>query len=152
MDWIATLQPWHWLILGIILLVLETLGVGGFMIGFAIACLVQSALVYFVPNLAWSFQLFVFAINSLVFTFLYWKVFKPFNEKTDQVNINDRAAQMTGRRMTLEQSLPHGEGKVVIGDTFWRIRSTESLEQGDAIVVTGSEGMVLLVEKDGSLS
>ena len=147
MEWFATFQPWHWLVLGIVLLGLETLGIGGFLIGLAIACLVQSVVVFAWPGLGWSFQLFIFAVNSLVFTFLYWKVFRPFNNKTDKPKINDRAAQMIGRRVEIPDRFPHGEGKVIIGDTYWRIRAEGALEKGDNVQVTASDGMLLLVEK-----
>ena len=147
MDWIATIPPWQWLVLGIILLTLETLGIGGFFIGIALASVVQSIIVFAFPGIGWSFQLFIFAVNSLVFTFLYWKVFKPFNNRTDQPSINDRAAQMIGRRVQINEDIPHGEGKVQIGDTYWRVRAEEGLVAGDSVTVTGSDGMLLLVEK-----
>ena len=147
MTWIATFQPWHWLVAGIILLGLETLGIGGFLIGTAIACFVQSLIVFFAPDLHWAFQIVVFAVNSIVFTFLYWKVFKPFNTKTDQPTLNDRAAQMIGRKTVIDADMPHGEGKIMFGDTYWRVQSESPLQNGDAVTVTGAEGMILKVQQ-----
>ena len=147
MTWIATLQPWHWLVLGILLLGLETLGIGGFLIGFAIACFVQSLIVFLAPELHWSLQIFIFAINAVIFTFLYWKVFKPFNSRTDQPQLNDRAAQMVGRSAVIDVDMPHGEGKVMFGDTYWRIKSEGPLASGDAVSVTAAKDMVLMVQK-----
>ena len=148
MGWIATIPPWQWLVLGVVLLTLESLGIGGFFIGLAIACLVQSIVVYAFPGLSWSFQLFVFAVNALVFTFLYWKVFKPFNTRTDQPSLNNRAAQLIGRKVLIQENLPHGEGKVMIGDTYWRIRAEGGWSNGDSVTGVGSDGRLLLVEKN----
>ena len=42
-----TIQAWHWLVLGLVLLTAEALGAGGFVIGLAIAAFVQSLLIFF---------------------------------------------------------------------------------------------------------
>ena len=86
-------------------------------------------------------------MNSLVFTFLYWKLFRRFNNRTDQPTINNRAAQLVGRRVQIPEAFPHGEGKVIIGDTYWRIRAEVALDAGDNVQVVGPEGMLLMVEK-----
>lgn len=142
---IATIQPWHWLVLGILLLVAETLGAGGFLIGIAIAALAQSIITVSFENLSWDFQLLLFGINSLVFTVIYWKFFRKFNQKTDAPAINDRAAQLVGRQLLLEQPLTNGTGKVLIGDTFWRATADRELPAGTKIEIVSSQGMNLVV-------
>lgn len=147
LPWYATIEPWQWFVLAVVLLIAETLGVGGFLIGIAIACFVQSAVSFFWPGLSWDFQFMVLAVNSIVFTVLYWKLFRGFNQKTDHSNLNNRAAQLVGQRVTITEDMPAGEGKVIIGDTFWKIRCDQPLANGDAIVIKSTEGMLLLVEK-----
>jgi len=147
LTWFATVEPWQWLVFAMALLIAETLGTGGFLIGVAIACLVQSAISFIWPNLSWDFQFIIFAFNAVFFTVLYWKVFRRFNQKTDNSEINNRAAQLVGRRVAITEDFPAGEGKVVIGDTFWRVRSDGPLVSGDSVIVKSSEGMLLLVEK-----
>ena len=145
MEWLIV-EPWHWLVLGVLLLIAEVMGAGGFLIGMALAAFVQSAVAVFSNNLSWDFQLLVFAINSLVFTWVYWKFFRQFNEQTDTPNLNNRAAQFVGRQFELKEPVINGEGKIQIGDSLWRIRSEQQLEVGTTIKIVGSEGMVLLVE------
>jgi len=142
---IETIQPWHWLVLGFLLLIGETLGVGGFLVGIAIACFVQSGVVILYPEWSWDFQLAVFAINSIVFTVIYWKFFKKFNNKTDHEGINNRALQLVGRQLILEKDFPDGEGKLQIGDTFWRFRCDQPLLSGQKVKVAGANGMVLTI-------
>jgi len=144
---IETIQPWHWLVLGILLLIGETLGVGGFLVGIAIACFVQSGIAAFYPNLSWDFQLAVFAFNAILFTVIYWKFFRRFNEQTDNAQINNRALQLVGRQIVVEQDFPDGEGKLQIGDTFWRFRCDQPLKIGNKVKVADAEGMVLQVQK-----
>ena len=50
MLWIETIQPWQWMVFGIVLLIFETLGVGGFLIGVAIASVIQSVIAFVWPN------------------------------------------------------------------------------------------------------
>lgn len=143
MLWLETIAPWQWLVFGIVLLIFETLGIGGFLIGVAIASVIQSVIAFVWPNLSWDFQLFVFAVNAIIFTILYWKFFKGFNEKTDQAHINNRAAQLIGRKLTMEDSFENGEGKMFIGDTSWRFTCDQPLSAGDKVEVIGAQDMVL---------
>jgi len=150
MLWIETIQPWQWMVFGIVLLIFETLGVGGFLIGVAIASVIQSVIAFVWPNLSWGFQLFLFAFNAILFTVLYWKFFKSFNNKTDQENINNRAAQLIGRKLTIEQDFENGEGKVFIGDTSWRFTCDTPLSVGDKVEVTGSQEMTIVLQRQSN--
>jgi hypothetical protein len=147
MEFFESLQSWHWLILGIALLLAETLGAAGFLLGTAIAALLMAALAWLVPGLGWQSQLALFAIAAITFTALYWKFFKGYNEKTDAPHINNRALQLVGRTFVLKHDLDFGEGRVQIGDTFWRARASSALAEGATVTVVGAEGMVLLVEE-----
>jgi membrane protein implicated in regulation of membrane protease activity len=144
---IETIQPWHWLVFGLILLIAEMLGVGGFLIGIAIACFVQSFIAAFYSDLSWDFQLAVFSFNAIIFTVIYWKFFRRFNESTDNHDINNRALQLVDRQVVIEEDHLDGRGKMQIGDTFWRYHCNEPLAAGDTVKVVGAEGMTLTVQK-----
>ena len=147
MEFIQEIQVWHWLILGLVLLGAEALGAGGFFIGAAVAALVQASMVALFPEMSWQIQITTFAIMAVGFTVLYWKFFKSYNEKTDNEQINDRAIQMIGRRVTLIEDVSTGQGKVQFGDTLWKIKSQGPLVSGDIIEVYDNEGMELMVKK-----
>ena len=146
MEFFQQLQAWHWLTLGIVLLGAEALGAGGFVLGAAIAALVQAAVMAIIPGLAWQVHLTIFAFNSVMFSVLYWKVFRNYNETSDHPQINDRAAQLVGKKITLEQDLPSGQGKLQLGDTFWKVESDIPLKTGDLIEVVSTEQMTLFVK------
>jgi membrane protein implicated in regulation of membrane protease activity len=145
-DFLQTLQPWHWLIVAFLCLGLEALGAGGFLLGSAVAGFLMAFLLWLLPDLSWAWQLSWFAVFSLMSTVAYWKLFRKVNEKSDHPQLNQRAAQLVGRTVTLEDDLPGGQGKVQVGDTFWKVRASQTLEKGTTVIITGSDGMVLLCE------
>ena len=141
------IQPWHWLVLAVLLLIFEVLGAGGFVIGLAIAAFVLSIIAVSFENLSWDFQLLLFALSGIAFTVIYWRFFRKFNNRTDQPDINNRAAQYIGRSFQTTKPLIQGEGKEQVGDSLWRVRCAENIDEGTSVKVVGSEGMVLIIEK-----
>ena len=43
-EWFSELTQWHWLTLGVVLLILEIIGASGFLIGLAVASLVLAGI------------------------------------------------------------------------------------------------------------
>ena len=142
---IDSLTHWHWLILGMALLIAEMLGAGGFLIGVAIASRVMGAVVAFF-DLHWHTQLILFAVMSVAFTLIYWKKFRTFNEGTDQPMLNDRAAQLVGRKVKASEAIVNGQGKIQIDDTFWKVKCDGEVEAGGLVDIVGHDGMVLEVK------
>lgn len=142
---------WHWLVLGLVLIGLEALGAGGFLIGAAIAAFILSLLTY-LDGFAWEWQVTIFAALSLVFTGIVWKFFKKTTDDGEAQVINDRASQLIGRVEKASQDVFAGQGKIQIGDTLWKVKTEENIQTGDLIEVYGAEGMTLLVrvKKAGS--
>jgi len=146
MDWFSEISSWHWASLGIILLVLEILGTAGFLIGTAIAAFLMSAIISIFPDIDWKWQLAIFSISAAVFSIIYLKRFANFNENTDQPNLNNRAAQHIGKRYTLKEAIINGQGKIQVGDTFWKISCDDDLAASTKIEVTAVDSMTLIVK------
>lgn len=143
MDLTGSLQLWHWLILSLVILALEALGASGFLLGAGIASALMALLLWLLPSMDWGIQLTLFGTGSLIMTVAWWKVFRRYNQQTDYPELNNRAVQMIGRVIVLEQPVCNGQGRIQIGDTFWKVRSEMELEAGSTVVVSGCEGMVL---------
>jgi membrane protein implicated in regulation of membrane protease activity len=140
------LTAYHWLALGIALLVLETLGFAGFLIGASIAAIIVGGSM-FVIDINWHEQLSLFAVLSVIFTVVYWRFFRSYNENvSDNEMLNNRAAQFVGNSYPLEIAIVNGYGKIKIGDTLWKVKSDVDMEVGSRVEVTGYEGMMLLVK------
>ncbi len=143
MAWLATIGPWHWLVLALVLIGAEALGSGGFLLGAAAAAFLLAALCWLMPELGWAGQFVIFGFAAVIFSVAYWKLFRGYNEQTEQPLLNDRAAQLVGRQLTLEQDLAAGEGRIQIGDTRWRVYCASPLVTGQRVRIERSEGMLL---------
>jgi len=146
MEWLNEISSWHWASLAIILLVLEILGSAGFLIGSAIAAFLMAAIIAITPDMNWKWQLAIFSTAAVIFSLIYLKRFANFNEKTDQPNLNNRAAQLIGKRYTLTEAIVNGQGRIQISDTFWKVSCDNDLEATTQVEVTGVDSMTLIVK------
>ena len=136
---------WYWLVLAAVLLIAEILGTAGFLLGILLASLVMAALTALGLVDDWRYQALWFGLLSVTFSVLYWKLFRNFNSETNEPLLNDRAAQMIGRRISLSEDIVAGQGRTMIHDTYWKVKTDGDLSKGTAVEVVGSEGMVLLI-------
>lgn len=141
-----TLTGWHWLALGIALLLLETLGVGGILIGLG-AGAITVALVLAVVDIPWQWQVVLFGVFSLAGTFIFWKYFRVKPAENATSTLNNRKAQLIGMRASLLQPVQSGRGKVQIQDALWTVTCAEDLPQGVLVEVTGYDDKALHVKK-----
>ncbi len=146
MEFLSSLQSWHWLALGLLILILEMLGAGGFLLGLGVASLSLALVTAIFPDLAWYWQFIGFALLSVVFTLVYWKKFRKFNEQTEQPMLNERVQRLIGRRVSLITPLTNGSGKVQIEDALWSVVCEQDLEQGSIVTIVSAEGATLHVE------
>lgn len=146
MEFLSSLQSWHWLSLGMLVLILEIFGVGGFLLGIGVSALLVALLLAVFPDMAWYWQFILFAFSSVGITLIYWKKFRKFNHKTEQPLLNSRTQSLIGRRVSLFTPLQNGTGKVQIGDALWTVSCDEDLVQGSIVDIVGAEGMTLIVK------
>ena len=137
MDLLTELQPWHWVILTFLLLGLEAMGAGGFLLGAAVASIVQAVVLWLAPDMGWAMQITVFGFGTLIFTVCWWVFFRKSGQNSEELLLNNRAAQQIGRIFVLESDLPGGHGRVQLGDTLWKVEAAESLSAGITVVVFG---------------
>ena len=144
---LVDIGSWHWLSLAGLLLIGELLGAAGFLLGLILAAMAVSSLVGLSVLIDWQSQLIWFASLSVLFSVLYWKLFRRFNRRTDGPNLNNRAAQRMGKRAELPEALAAGPGRIMIGGTFWRVETADNLEQGATVEVIAAQGMVLTIKQ-----
>lgn len=147
MAWFYTLGLWHWLILAVLLLGAETLGTGGFLLGAAIAALLTALLSGLLPELGWAYQVMAFALQALLYTLLYLRLFKGFNQTTDAPLLNARVRQLIGKVVVTEEDIVNGQGRIQIGDTYWSVLADEDIAAGSTVEVIDAREMDLLVKK-----
>lgn len=137
---------YFWLGLGLMLMALETLVPGVFLIWFGIAALLMGAIVWFAPEMHLLFQAALFGGLAVAAVFVYKGWFKSREPAPDQPLLNQRAAQLVGRVVVLESAIENGYGKVRIGDALWTVIGVD-LPVGTRVVITGVQGMELAVRR-----
>lgn len=144
-SWITNLTHWHWWILAIVLLVIETIAPGAWFLWFAIAAALTGILVLVASTIGWELQLLFFAVASVA-SVLAWRQYRKMHPQTsDQPLLNRRGEQYIGRRVTLQEPIVNGVGKIVVDDSTWKIRG-EDQASGTTVVVVGADGVLLEVE------
>jgi len=153
MSWqiLDQLSHWHWFILGLLLLVGEALGAAGFLLGSSIAAFITGVLVWVIQGLTgsiigWELQVFVAALLSVLCSVVYWRFFRAEKQASDRPQLNHRAAQLIGRRLVLAQAVEF-QGRIQIGDTFWKVTCDEILQVGDNVEVVDAELTELILRK-----
>ena len=143
-GFIAGYGAWSWIVAGLILLALELVLPGGFLLWMGIAGLVTGGVTLAVP-IGWPLQWLIFGVVSLVGIALWvrWQRGRPI--ASDRPYLNRRADQLVGQEAVLEQAIAQGFGRVVLGDTVWRVAG-QDLPIGTPVRITGSTGNVLQVE------
>ncbi len=137
------LVQWHWLVFALVLIGLEALGTGGFLVGAAIAAFFMAIIVHF-TEVMWEWQIIYFAVMSLIATTIFWLFFKRSDQKEHSL-LNNRAAQIVGKTFTLEKDISAPQDRVQIGDTFWKVQVSTDLPAGTKVRVSETEGMCLTI-------
>jgi len=148
-EWFSQLGPWNWMVLGAVLLALEILAPGVFLLWLGIAAILTGTLSLQLWGTAfwvWQVQVLVFLALSIA-SVLIGRRFFPASAKddTDQPLLNRRDKQLVGRTAVLEEPIVEGRGRVRLGDTLWRVTGPD-LPVGSRVRVADASDGELRVE------
>lgn len=139
---------WHWMVLGIVLVLLELAVPAFFLVWFGVGALVVGFVLLAVPSLAFAWQVLVWIACSVAFIWLWFKVFKPGFHKT-------RAGMSKGALigevgLVIRDIRPFEKGQVrfqkpVLGDEVWESLADEEIKAGERVKVLDVEGNILKV-------
>jgi len=146
------MSPWWWVIVGFALGSLEMATVSFFLIWPGLAALVMAGLMVLAPNMTGALQIAIFAILSIILTFVGRYLLHKYGDgaaATDQ-NINNRAAQLIGQTAKVLE-FNGGQGVVEINGIRWRAEwaETQKSTPGQSVRVTRADAMLLYVENIG---
>ena len=117
---VMELGPWNWMALGLVLLGLEIVVPGIFLLWIGIAAIIVGTLTLMIGGAAlwsWQLQIVLFLILSLVSAYIGKKVMAKGDGTSDEPLLNQRAEQLVGRTATLAEPIAEGHGRIKLGDT-----------------------------------
>ncbi|MCT8587415.1 NfeD family protein [Glaesserella parasuis] len=143
MEW---LSGWTaWLIFGFILLILETLIAGIFIMWWGFAAIIVAILLILFPNIELGGKATIFAVLAILFSLAWWKYQHSKDQQEDQqADLNARDHAMIGLQGTVVEVLDSGVARGKFGDTTWRVIGN-TLKVGDNIQVEKVDGITLFV-------
>jgi hypothetical protein len=140
---VGSLAPWTWLILGLVLIGLETLAPGIFLLWLGIAAIL-TGLIDYGFGLSWQAALVIFAGLSLA-SVLVGRALSRRADAAGGANLNRRGEALVGRRFTLDHPIVSGEGRIRVDDSVWRAVGPD-LPAGADVTVRRLDGATLVVE------
>ena len=130
-----------WMIAAGGFLVIEALTVGLVSIWFVPGAIIAAILSVWVKN--FYIQLAVFLVISGITMFLSKKFFK----KTKSEKLAESNDLLIGKTALAKTDISATDGKVVVGDVYWRAVSENQINKGEYVTVTAVNGNTLTVTK-----
>ena len=111
----------------------------------AVAASITGITLYLIPEMAWEYQVFLFALLSVA-SIVAWRLYYSKNPiTTDEPLLNRRGEQYVGRVVTLKEAIVDGQGKVSIDDSTWKVEG-EDCPAGTKIKIVSINNVMFQVE------
>lgn len=142
---LGAIAAWHWLVLGLALLIGELLTGTTYLLWPAAAAWLVGLVMLFVP-LGWPGQLAVFGLITLASAFSIGRYVRGrWPQRRAEVLLNDAGARLIGARARALGAFANGKGRLQLGDTVWEGQSAAPIHDGDSVEVIALEGASLIV-------
>lgn len=146
-----TIVYWHWLVLGMILILAEIFVPSFTILWFGLGAVVMAVVLLAAPAMSVAWQLFVWALASCIFTFLWFKYFRPLMADRTKAGIS-REAALGECGQVVKAPGPGVRGVVrfttpLLGSDEWRFICEQNVCPGDRICVKDISGNTLIMEK-----
>lgn len=137
---------WLWMIAGVLLLAAELLAPGVFLLFVGVAAIATGAFTLLF-DLGLASQLVLFVVYAIVAVLVGKRLYaQPVRDESDP-RLNDRAAQLVGRSVTVVADVDEHGGRVRVGDGEWSARGGPATA-GERVRITGVDGNCLRVEPE----
>ena len=139
---------WLWLIGGVLLLILEVIAPGFFLM-FLGAAAIATGVFTLLFGLGIVPQLALFALYALIAVLGGRRFYAQRRPSTDPL-LNDRVGRLVGKSVTVVAAVDEHGGRVRVGDSEWSARGGPA-EVGERVRITGVDGNCLKVEAERAL-
>ncbi|HEX6661050.1 MAG TPA: NfeD family protein [Sphingomicrobium sp.] len=135
---------WLWLIGGVLLLILEVIAPGFFLV-FLGAAAIATGLFTVLFGLGTAAELALFALYAIIAVTVGRRFYAVRGVDSADPLLNDRAGRLVGKVVTVVATVDEHAGRVRVGDSEWSARGGPA-EVGDHVRITGVVGNCLTVE------
>ena len=135
---------WLWLIGGVLLLIMEVIAPGFFLV-FIGAAAIATGLFTVLFDLGTPAQLALFVLYVLVAVMLGKRAYANRTADSTDPLLNDRAGRLVGKVVTVVSDVDDHSGRVRVGDSEWSARGGPAAS-GERVRITGVDGNCLKVE------
>jgi membrane protein implicated in regulation of membrane protease activity len=140
---------WMWLIGGVLLLILEVIAPGFFLV-FIGAAAIATGLFTVLFGLGTAAQLALFVLYALVAVMLGRRFYANRTADSTDPLLNDRAGRLVGKVVSVVSDVDDHNGRVRVGDSEWSARGGPAAA-GERVRITGIDGNCLTVEPERTL-
>ena len=143
-------EPWHWFVLGILLILSELILPAFAALWFGIAAIVVSILYWLFPSMSFTFQIVCWIVLSIICTVVWFKFVKPLSIDKTKAGLS-REATIGQIGMVIQTGLHHEQILVrfpmpVLGSDEWHCRCSVPVQVGDRVRVVDILGNDLVVQ------
>ena len=140
---------WLWLIGGVLLLILEVIAPGFFLV-FIGAAAIATGLFTVLFGLGSPAQLALFALYAVIAVMVGRKFYANRSADSTDPLLNDRVGRLVGKSVTVVAAVDEHGGRVRVGDSEWSARGGPA-QVGERVRITGVDGNCLKVEAERAL-
>lgn len=133
-DWLV------WLIAAVFFLIIELATAALTSIWFVPSAIIVSVCSLFIKNI--YIQIILFIILSAIFLVISKKVYKKQTKSVDDDNL-----KLIGKTAVTTEKVTPDNGKVLVGDIYWRAVSDTPIEENEAVIIIDIKGTTLVVAK-----
>ncbi|MCL2875934.1 MAG: NfeD family protein [Betaproteobacteria bacterium] len=144
MEW------WHWIVAGIVLVLLELVIPSFFVLWFGLGALFVGLLLLIAPGFPLAGQILLWAIVSAAMTVLWFRVFRQIRNKT---RIGTASGDVIGEiGLLVDDAAPFKRGKVrfqrpILGAEEWPCTSDAEIAIGTRVKLVSVDGSFLKVTR-----
>jgi membrane protein implicated in regulation of membrane protease activity len=149
MEMLWMIEPWHWLVLGCVLLIVEMFVPTFASLWFGAAAIIVAALLWLIP-IPVSVQIIIWLVLSAIFLVAWFKFIRPLS--VDRTKAGLGGSVIIGETgMIIVAPQPERAGMVrfsvpIVGAAEWMCRTSgEQVAVGDRVIVTDIVGNELIV-------
>ena len=146
-----TFLYWHWIAFGMLLIMAELFIPSFTIFWFGLGAILVGIILLIAPDLSVNWQLFLWAISSITFTFLWFRFLKPRMGDKTKAGLSREAvlgesgqvirAPIEGERGIVRFSTP------LLSSDEWPFICEQEVIAGDRVLVKDVSGNTLIVEK-----